>query len=187
MPLKEKLKGFLTNKWSWILVAFLLGLDLGWRAHRWMSGERGFLSPFQIKLQSGFDSRDESRDPFEEMRQAQEKMLKSFGGFGGLGGVFGQAQPLEMDSGEFRVREDEKFVYYDLDFNGQVLEDLQVKLEDGQVSISGRLEMNNEGTGGGAVMSSSFHRSFPVPENVIAEKFEIEQNGGKILIKFPKR
>jgi HSP20 family molecular chaperone IbpA len=158
-------KTFLTNKWSWILVAFLLGLDLGWRAHRWINGEKGIR----------FDSQDEVRDPLAEMRQLQERMLRNFGGFDG------------MDSGDLKEREDDKFVYFDIEFNGQTPENLQVKVEDGQVAILGKLEMNSGGGSGGAAMSSSFHRSFPVPENVIGEKFEIEQEGSKIVIRFPKQ
>ncbi len=196
MPLKEKLQSLLSNKWSWILVAFLLGLDLGWQAHRWMNGGGGISSPFQFKFHRGFNIQDGSevegseadpQDPFENMREMQEKMLRQFGGLGGSGGFSGQGQAFEMDSGDFKEREDDRFVYYDLDFKGQTPENLQVKVEDGQISVSGRLEMKTETSGGGSVVSSSFHRSFPVPDNVIAEKFEIEQEGGKIVIKFPKR
>lgn len=63
------------------------------------------------------------------------------------------------DAHEITRREDGAFIYYDLD------------LGDGAARYHG----------------SSFHRSFPVPPEVDGRDFKMEQEGRKIIIKFPKR
>lgn len=195
MSLRDKFRGVLASRWSWLLVAFLIGGDLGWQAHRWWAGRN---LPVRFQMHGGFgagpgDEGDEEEiaDPFEQMRRMQEKMLRQFAGRGGLGGQSapfgGGGQVFEMNSADFSEREDEKFVYYDLDVKGMTPQDLKVNVEDGQVSVSGRLEKKTDEGGSPAIISSSFQRSFPVPPNVVAEKFELEQEGAKIVIKFPKR
>jgi HSP20 family molecular chaperone IbpA len=61
-----------------------------------------------------------------------------------------------------------------------------VKVEDGQVTISGETSEKSETENGTTGMSSSFERSFPVPENVDAKKFQIEPSDRKVIVKFPK-
>lgn len=106
-----------------------------------------------------------NKDPFQELRRLRQEMNAW---------------------SDFAQREDDKYVYYELDLKGQKPKKVEVEVKDGQVSITGQVEQKREDDNNSSFFSSSFHRSFPAPGNVDGEKFQMEQEGNKIIIKFPK-
>lgn len=83
---------------------------------------------------------------------------------------------------EMKQHEDDKYLYYEIEIKGLTPQRVDVEVKDEQVFISGIAELKEENK----YQESEFQRSFPVPQNVDANKFEMEQNGKKIVIKFPK-
>ncbi|GIL17746.1 MAG: hypothetical protein BroJett040_14970 [Oligoflexia bacterium] len=113
-----------------------------------------------------------SNSPFEEMNRLQQEMRENF---------------QSSSSNEMYQREDDNYVYYELDLKNQTPKDFNVEVRDGQITISGRLESEQRDDRFSQHYSSSFHRSFPAPSNVDAEKYSIDHNDHKIVIRFPKR
>lgn len=100
------------------------------------------------------------------------------------------ALPSDWQSGnttQMQERQDEHFVYFDFDFGQQKPKQLNVSVEDGQVTVSAQVESRQEESGSQQFFSSSFQQSFPVPEGVNAADFKTEHDGSKIVIKFPKK
>lgn len=129
---------------------------------------------------------DKSKDPFAEMQRMQNEMEKQFDNKNPFDNWY-QKRFGGGDLGEIKQREDNKFVYYDIDIHGQTPKDVKVNVADGQVDISGSTERKKEDKNNSSYYSSSFQRSFPVPSGVDAENFKMEQDGNKIVIKFPKK
>lgn len=120
---------------------------------------------------------DKSDDPFEQMRRMQGRFLKQFD----------HPMPFSSnDVGEIKRREDEKFVYYEIPIKGLKNEKLNVKVSDGQIHISGQTETKSDDGSSSAFLTSSFHRSFPVPSDVDANKVQLENTSNQLVIKFPK-
>lgn len=95
---------------------------------------------------------------------------------------FQSSLSLDVSTPELQTREDDQFVYYEIPLDGAAMENFDVKVEHGQVMISGEVEKRDES----ATFSSSFHRSVPAPSNTDAEKVTIENGENKIVLKFPK-
>ncbi len=136
-----------------------------------------------------------SNSPFEEMRKMQERMMKQFESSEGDpgGGMFDSWFKKKFGGGEpgdIHMREDDDFVYYDVVIKNLVNSKLDIRVQDGQITISGTIEKrsSNEDDKRNAsrFYSSTFHRSFPVPNGVDDTKAEMEQKGEKIIIKLPK-
>lgn len=96
---------------------------------------------------------------------------------------------LEMGGkalGDIKQREDQHFVYYDIDLKGQNPNQLKVEVKDGEVTISGQTENKENHQGESSYFSSSFHRAFPLPDGVNGQAFKMERQDQKIILKFPK-
>lgn len=134
------------------------------------------------------------RSPFEEMEKMRKEMDSLFEStmkdhskitfddwYGSkFGGTIGD---IDQD-------EDDKFVYYKVDIQDVDRDTIKTDVSGGQVTISGsRSEIQAEeaeGTDVKAESYQSFHRSFPVPSGVNADKVEFETKGNELVIKFPK-
>lgn len=103
----------------------------------------------------------------------------------GFGGLAAKSPRVEIDQ-----REDDKFVYVEIESKFIDPESVQVELNNGMISVSGKMRVENEqkGANGSArsVMISSFHQAFPVPDGVDADGMQLEQNKTKLVLKFPK-
>ena len=88
---------------------------------------------------------------------------------------------------ESSVKEDGQFLKYEIDLEGQTPKEVKVEVQDGQVYITGKTETKEENAGAQSFFSSSFHQSFPVPPDVDGEKYTVEKEEGKIVVKFPKK
>ncbi|MCR4312874.1 MAG: Hsp20 family protein, partial [Candidatus Roizmanbacteria bacterium] len=158
------------------------------------------LSDHEGRMEKTFDSffNDDffksSKFPFEEMRRMQESMMRQFGQLDDDSGEifdswfknrFGGGEP-----GDIQTREDEDFVYYDVVIKDLSNKKLDIKVEDGQIKISGTVEKRSDdkgkNTNSSKFYSSTFHRSFPVPYGVDSDRVQMEQDDDKIIIKLPK-
>lgn len=142
-------------------------------------------------LDNFYDDRffDHSNDPFDQMRKMREKMMKQFEQPQIGGDVFDSWYQKKFGGGnvgEVKRREDDKFVYYEISVKGLNKEKLNVKVSNGQINISGQTETKSETGSSSTLLSSSFHRSFPVPAEVDANKVQMENTDDRIVIKFPK-
>lgn len=129
-----------------------------------------------------------SNDPFDDMRRMRESMLKQFNHEEG-GGLFDTWYKKRFgggSAGDVARREDANFIYYDISVQGLKNDKVNIKVENGNIFISGQVEQKNEDGDSSSYMSSSFHRSFPVPSNVDANQVKIEQGKGTLVVKFPK-
>jgi len=119
------------------------------------------------------------QDPFSKLEEMREKMMKRTHPFDSwYQRKFGGGAP-----GEVKKREDDQFIYYDISVQGLDQQNLSVKVEEGQIEIQGVREVKDDR---GNMVSSSFHRSFPVPIGVLSQKVEIEHRDDKLILRFPK-
>jgi HSP20 family molecular chaperone IbpA len=98
---------------------------------------------------------DRSGDPLKQMRRMREGMLRQFQQEAGVEKV-----------ADIRQREDNNYLYYDIAVEGLKPEKVKVKVQNGQLSISGQAEKKSDEGDTSSYLVSSFHRSFPVPPNV---------------------
>ena len=129
-----------------------------------------------------------SRDPFEDLRQMREGMMKQFDHDQGVG-LFDSWYKKKFgggSAGDIKQREDSHFVYYDISIDGLKGDKVDVKVENGQVNILGQVEKKSEEEGTNSYFSSTFHRSFPAPPDVDANKVQIDQEKTKVVVMFPK-
>ncbi|GAX61820.1 small heat shock protein [Candidatus Scalindua japonica] len=136
-----------------------------------------------------------SKSPFDEMRRMQESMMRQFGKLDDDqgGGIFDSWFKNKFgggDPGDIQIREDEDFVYYDVIIKGLSDQKLDIRVEDGQIKISGTVEKKSgeKSKNGNSrqFSSSTFRRSFPVPQGVDSTRVKMEHDGDKIIIKLPK-
>lgn len=136
-----------------------------------------------------------SKFPFEEMEKMRERMMKQFESFenNSRGGIFDSWFKRKFgggEPGEIRQREDDDFIYYDVVIKDLVNQKLDIRVEGGQITVSGTVEKKSSDKGNKRssqqFFSSTFHRSFPVPYGVDETKAQMEQEGEKIIIKLPK-
>lgn len=138
--------------------------------------------PVTVDSQSLFGSPvEDENDPIARMQKMQERMEQSI-----LQDQLGGNAQTFNTGGEISQREDEKFVYYDLELGDGELKEMQANVSGGQLQISARLESTEQVNGMQSSINSSFNRSFPVPPGVDAEKFRMNQEGKKLVISFPK-
>lgn len=190
------MKKFFQSRWSAGLLGFFLGIFVLWSAQKVLS-KIHFQAQFVTSNnesprpmpEDAFGNDDE--DPFQQMRRMQAQIMnhmqhEAFDEGGGAG-AFQFSSPDQEASSGFKTREDDHYVYYDIELKGMNPSKFDVKVENGQVNISGKFDKKNENEDSAGFMSSSFQRSFPVPENTDADKFQIESKGDVITLKFPKR
>lgn len=178
----SRLKAFFRKPVVFGAICFALGAYSYWSVERLLSNIH-FNAHYSVTRNSGtppfadngetFD--DQGRDPFQEMEQMQRQMMKNFARIPTAGGA--------ASSGEMNVREDEKYVYYDIDTGSATPTNFNVKVENGQVTVSGTVEEKSDA----AAVSSSFERTFPAPPNTDTRKVEFDNQSGKIILKFPKK
>jgi HSP20 family protein len=134
-------------------------------------------NPHQRIIQSFFD--DDfftANDPFEQMR----KMHQQIGSF-----------PSETITG-ISQREDESYVYYDIQLDDVNSTSVNTKVENGYITITGNLEKRSgsnddqDGYAAQSIFKSSFNRTFPLPDNVDENKMETLTEKNKLILKFPK-
>lgn len=139
------------------------------------------------------NEKEEEKDSDQQAQQAPISPPFGFGfgngfagGFGGsIGGAFSSAGKVSIDQ-----REDDKFIYVEIQSKYLDKESIQVEVEDNMISVSGKMRVENERNGAGgssrSVVISSFHQSFPVPADADPNGMEIENAPDKLVLKFPR-
>lgn len=91
---------------------------------------------------------------------------------------------------EIKEREDDDFVYWEINANTDENSKVDVKVEGDTVTISGQTKTQKKSEDGGNYGSvesySNFTRSFPAPPDTDPSKLKMEQKDGKIIVKLPK-
>lgn len=165
------MKKILSNRGFLSIIFFILGGSTVWA-----------INHFALKLAPTKTLKNqvttEVHDPFDDIKQMKTQMFNQFN----------RLDNFQDDiAGAMKEREDDKYIYYEIDTENQTPKELKVNVQGGQLSITGKIESKNESDDSSSFYSSSFHRSFPVPENVDADKMRMEQENNKIVLKFPKK
>jgi len=132
------------------------------------------------------------KDPFDSLRRFREKL-----GVPPLGG--GRSQSNSFDSWfgrrfgggsvfDITKREDDRFVYYDVQVDDVESTNLETKIDQGHITIIGETKkQDHAGSQGGSFFSSRFSRSFPLPAEADGENMEVVREKNRIILKFPKK
>lgn len=129
-------------------------------------------------------------DPFADLATLREQMNRMFDD------RFFRAAPREETTlAQFAppvdVFEDENEIRITAELPGVPPEDVQVKVEEGKLTISGqsRLEKEDKRENYHRIERSygSFFRSFSLPPNVDVEKIHAENRHGVLTVQLPKR
>lgn len=154
--------------------AFLLGAF-----SMWIVSHRG-LTRFGILMMPHEETRSPFDDPMREMRRLQEEMGRIMGG------------PLPMERPDFEggfafgasdLKEEEDRYLLEIDLGGLKPENFSVQIEGGQLFLEGELISDDQGSS----VRSKIQRSFPVPEDVEADRIQIDSSGERLIVILPKR
>lgn len=120
-----------------------------------------------------WDDRDSEQNEDNDAFAPQDDSL--FGNSFSLLGR-GASQP------KISTREDDNFVYMEIDLESFDKNSLSAKVENDTVIIEG----NNKSEEKGSSMSSHFYQSFPVPGDTDPTKVDMTHENNKLVLKFPK-
>lgn len=187
------MKYFIKSKPVIAIFFFIIGVAITsayWKQKpfRNMHTEAQFGPSFNSSFFDGLFNDDffgKSKNPFAEMQRMQRQMLKEFNEPDVFQNSFNNWYKNKFGGGniyELTQREDENFIYYEIQLEGLHPQKVDVDVKDGQVFISGSAEATTKDS----LVESTFQRSFPVPPNVDANKLTMEQQESKMIIKFPK-
>jgi HSP20 family protein len=133
-------------------------------------------------------------DPFKEMEKMRKKMQESFNSIGrGFDNSFDGWFSNRFgggSAGDFSTREDKNFVYYDIEIKSLSGNDVNIKIENNLVTVTGNIEnikeVDRKDFKSKQTIVSTFNRTFPIPKGVDSDNAQIEVKNNKIIIKFPK-
>ncbi len=95
--------------------------------------------------------------------------------------------PFSLFSGrtgqpKVNTREDDNFVYMEIDVDSFDKNSLSARVEDDTVIIEGNQKSEDQGSS----MSSHFYQSFPAPAGTDPSKVDMSHENNKLVLKFPK-
>lgn len=197
--MKTNIVKFFTHKVTIGFFAFFLGIGSFWgfeklNAKTKRSNLQSWAAPM-INIQNDdlFSSEDLLRDfdpfknqssIFKHMDKWHQQMLKDFESFDPPQKHFWSGWTTTKDTSvALKKKEDTDAVYFELETGKKVPKNFEVKVDQNQMTISGTVE---EGDGKTMSSTSSFVESFPVPQNVMADKYEVKNEPGKIVVRLPK-
>ena len=92
--------------------------------------------------------------------------------------------------GEIKKREDDKFVYYEVEIEGMDENAVNIKVEEGRIYITGKVRIEKKSESKNVKSSrkyiSNFSRTIPVPDYVDPDRVQTETKENMIILKFPK-
>lgn len=166
---KENLiKKTVSNKMFLSLLFFTMGVGADWAVHQYRDPVARKNSELRRLITENITDFD---DPAEDA--LLKKMLRP-------------RSPFWPDLSGVRQHEDDRYVYYDIDLKNFDPQKIDVRVNERTVSVSGQAEHKEEADGLNRYSSSSFQRSFPVPENADPRTYKMERENGKIILKFSK-
>jgi len=142
-------------------------------------------------FQRPFDS--DTWDPFQEMQQMRDHINRMFGdAFGRFNrsSRFGHLFRSESFTPSIDVREEKDRFVVRVDLPGAKSENLDVKLENRQLTVSGTITRQEE-SGSGKILqherqSGTFSRTITLPSPVRTNKMESRFDSGILIITIPK-
>jgi HSP20 family molecular chaperone IbpA len=132
---------------------------------------------------------------WNDFHENQKQMLEHFDrlfqdDFGGEDvfnlSIGGAGASGSLGVGQLSQREDDKFVYFDLEVEDLKSTSIQSKVENGYLTVSGVVEKKNTDENVQHSFKSEFHRTFPLPEGIDTKKMEVISEGHRVTFKFPK-
>ncbi|EQC47638.1 Hsp20 family protein [Bacteriovorax sp. Seq25_V] len=152
-----------------------------------------------IRLKQGDLNRDRVRstrnlelnDPFSQMDRLHQQMQNRMNSFfsSSLSDI-GSFESMVSDDIKVEEFEDDKFKYVNIITDGIDKDSLKMDIANGMISISGQISKtnNSQSPNSTAISSftSSFARSFTIPDGVAEDKVVVDTDDDKIIIKFPK-
>jgi len=126
---------------------------------------------------------DQSKNPFDDMKKMRERMRQLFDDTQfdkGFDDWYGNRFGGKL--GEIESHEDDGFIYFEVGLKDIDQDSLKFDVLNGQISIQGTYQHIE----GGASMSSTFMRSFPLPPGINEAAMSSEIKDEKLVIKFPK-
>jgi HSP20 family molecular chaperone IbpA len=152
----------------------------------------------QHKFDSLFDDNFfNQNDPFEEMKRIRKQMEKRmedlWAGRQSMSNPFDSWYSDKFGGGtinDISKREDNDFVYYDIQVDDVNATSINTTIENGYITITGSLEKKSQSSenesSAQSVFKSTFNRTFPLPQHVDQNKMQIVPEKDKIILKFPK-
>jgi len=139
-----------------------------------LNSQEGIRNNFDDLFDEDFFGR---QDPFKHMRRMHQEMERRMGNYA-VNNLY-----------DVSKREDDGYVYYDIKTDAFSLTSVDAKVENGYVTITATLEEKNrdeEKLSSQYFYKSKFNRTFPLPNNVNANKMQMNTEQDKIVLKFPK-
>lgn len=138
------------------------------------------LDPTPEAMEKSFES------ALQEMTKMRQQTMKLFDDWvAGMDPFQGHINP-QHEIARINEREDDHFIYFEIPIKNLKKEKLKVNIANGMVQVTGQIEKKKQGKHASSYYSSSFHRSFPVPAGVDADKVQMSQEKDQLVVKFPK-
>ena len=182
-------KKIFNNKFFTAVFSFALGAGVMFFFLNKNPQVKNSLSPINLLNSLTSDKDDPDTDvvnPFAEIQKMQKELMEDFKEANGAGSSFETLQQKSIGATshlyEITSSEDEKNFQYSIKLNSAKKEDLNISIENGQMTIKAVVEQKaNHSQNNSTVISS-----FPLPETVDADKMEITNVNDSIIVKFPK-
>ncbi len=168
------MKNIFDKKITVAVVFFFVGMAAQWSLQK----IRGKPAP-----PASYFSKNITPDEFDQILD-QDYEANFFKPISKLAASYGGA--LGEENIHVQQREDQNYVYYELALNGIESKNLNIQVENGQVSVAAKIDKDSDDGGQHITYHSSFNRSFPAPPNADAQKVEILHEANKMILKFPK-
>lgn len=120
-------------------------------------------------------------NPFKIMQHFHESMMKEMNS----NDFFKNFERRKMVA-DFKQKEDKDFIFYEIELEKQPGE-VKVNVKDGTITIFIKEENKINSKDKQEYYASSIMKAFPVPSNTDAEKFKLDQQDKRLIIKFPKK
>ncbi len=135
-------------------------------------------------------------DPFDQMRKMREQIERRTGNDKLASNPFDAWFSDKFGGGsvnDISKREDDGFVYYDIEVEDVNSTSVNAKVENGYITITGTTEKKNDspqdagqGISEQSLYQSTFNRTFPLPEHIDQNKMQMLPEKDKVILKFPK-
>lgn len=124
-------------------------------------------------------------DPFESINKMRERFEQAFGPGDNLDSLGGPQLKLSLPEAWITSSEDEHFEIYELDSKKVDKEKLEIKVQDGMISIKAQNKSETPSTSSFQTIRQ-MQQSFSLPRGVQDSDVKITEQDGRIVIKVPK-
>lgn len=132
-----------------------------------------------------FGSMFNDDDPFESINKMRERFEQAFGQGDNLDSLGGPKLKLGLTEAWITSREDDNFEIYELDAKKVDKEKLEIKIQDGMISIKAQSKVDARPKSTFQTISQ-MQQSFSLPRGVKDSDVKITEQDDRIIIKVPK-